>query len=178
MSLFLHSLCVYLTFWIYIILLLYFNKTSRKGFFYFFILTHYLSWQKIFTIILFFPEFLSALFQIHFWVETLLSHTPHSIYCHFPALFFLVKKMLFNWQKLWHKESEGCRLNWLFAQSCVSARCSTPRGNNVKQITRSNAGELLSLASFINLFLSQSNWLFPPSLSPGFYFKAEYAFVS
>lgn len=93
-------------------------------------------------------------------------------------LLFFGEETLFNWQKLWHKESEGCRLNWLFAQSCVSARCSTPRGNNVKQITRSNAGELLSLASFINLFLSRSNWLSHTSLSLGFYIKAGYAFVS
>lgn len=103
--------------------------------------------------------FISNIFL--FW-NTVISYTPQYLLPFFSS--FLLKKTLFNWQKLWHKESKGCRLNWLFAQSCVSARCSTPRGNNVKQITRSNAGEFLLPALLICFFLIQTGF-FPHTLS-------------
>lgn len=59
---------------------------------------------------------------------------------------FVGRKNLFKWLKVCHKvpgEKLGIwKLNWLFVQSAVSEGSSTPRGNNVKQITRSNVERL------------------------------------
>lgn len=71
----------------------------------------------------------------------------------YSRLFLSRKKIHWKWLKAWHKATaespQICRLNWLFVQSCISARCRIPRGNNVKQITRWNEGEIFFYSQWV-----------------------------